>query len=98
MYEAEASRLRELARQESVRFLYTKHAEVELAKDGISKLEIQRMLRRCRVSLIEESRGEETWRAEGSNLDGRSITAVVVAYEDRVIIKIVTGWTSSCGG
>jgi hypothetical protein len=35
-----------------------------------------------------------TWRAEGSDIDGRSIAAIVVAYEDdnNPEIKILTTW------
>lgn len=51
------------------------------------------MLKRCSVTLVEtDGRGEETWRAEGTDIDGRSIVAVVVAYQTVLKIKIVTCW------
>lgn len=72
---------------------YMRHAEKdELPADGIAKIDVENMLRRCIVSLIEDSGGEETWRAQGPDLDGRMLTAVVVAYEDDNSIKVITGW------
>lgn len=92
--EDEASKLRSLARRPDVRFLYTRHAEEELSKDGIPKLDVENMLRRCRVTLVEENRGELTRRAEGTDIDGRPIAAIVVPYEDKGSIKIITGWAA----
>lgn len=72
---------------------YTRHAEHdELPADEIAKIDIENMLRRCVVSIVEDSGGEETWRAQGPDIDGRQITAVVVAYEDDNSIKVITGW------
>ena len=91
-FENEASRLRGLAVNPAVRFRWTFHAEKELLKDEIPKIDILNMLKRCRVTLVEMSKGEETWRAEGRDADGREITAVVVVYEDAILIKIITCW------
>jgi hypothetical protein len=75
------------------RFLYTRPAEQELRNDGISKPEVENMLRRCRVTLVEPSGLEEMLlRAEGTDADGRPITAVVVLREETVVIKVITGW------
>jgi hypothetical protein len=90
--EARAARLREIARRDDVRFWYTRHAEIELRKDHVSKPEVENMLRRCRISLIETEKNEETLRAEGTDADGRSLAAIVVLYEESVVIKVVTGW------
>ncbi len=74
---------------------YTDHAEVERTKDNISKLDIANMLCRCVVTLVEMAKsGEEEWRAEGTDNDGRKITAVVVVYEKVAEIKIVTTWAN----
>ncbi len=83
------------ARRPDIRFLYTRHAEEELSKDRIPKLDVENMLRRCRITLIEESRGELTRRAEGTDIDGRPIAAVVVPYDERGVIKIITGWAAT---
>jgi hypothetical protein len=88
----EASRLRRLAANRSVFFRYTRHAREEMTKDSIVRIDVENMLRRCSVTLIEQSGGEETWRAEGTDNDGRAITAVVVVYEVQIEIKIITAW------
>jgi len=92
-FESEAARLRKLARRPDVLVWWRDHAEDERAKDGIAKLDVQNMLKRCQVSNVEDTDGEECWRAEGKDIDGRPITAIVVAYEDDPPeIKIVTCW------
>jgi hypothetical protein len=93
-YEDDAARLRSLARNPSVRFRYRRHAEDELRKDSIAKLHVENMLRRCRVTLSECRGGEVTYRAEGTDGDGRPIAAVVVMYEEAIVIKVITGWSS----
>jgi hypothetical protein len=91
-FEHEAGRLRKVARRGTV--FYTDHAEVERKKDKIEKLDIANMLCRCGVTLVENNKenGEEEWRAEGTDTDGRKITAVVVVYENVGEIKVVTTW------
>lgn len=91
MFEHEAGRLRKLAGAEPA-FYFTKHALEEMAKDGIVRFDVETMLGRCQVTLVEDKRGEETWRAEGADFDSRIIAAVVVAYEGEHEIKIITAW------
>ncbi|WOH52305.1 hypothetical protein [Bradyrhizobium sp. sBnM-33] len=93
-FENEAGRLRRIARRGTI--FFTNHAEIERKKDGIEKLDVVNMLGRCTVSLVEVNKenGEEEWRAEGTDNDGRKITAVVVAYEDVAEVKIVTTWAN----
>jgi hypothetical protein len=95
-FEHEAGRLRRLAKDHRTLTFYTAHAEVERKKDDISKLDIAHMLGRCLVSLVEVNKknGEEEWRAEGSDNDGRKITAVVVIYEDAKEIKVIAAWAN----
>jgi hypothetical protein len=94
-FEHEAGRLRRIARRGTV--FYVPHAEVERKKDSIDKIDIANMLCRCSVSLVETNKenGEEEWRAEGTDNDGRKITAVVVMYEDAGEIKVVTTWANN---
>jgi hypothetical protein len=92
MFENEASHLRNLARKKNVEFYYVNHALVEMKNDDIAKIDIENMLRRCRVTLVEDKKGEETWRAEGNDYNGRPIVATIVAYEDAIVVKIVTAW------
>jgi hypothetical protein len=96
-FENEAGRLRRLARAEGVRFAYRKHALEEMAKDHIVRIDVENMLRGCKVTLVEETKGELTWRAEGRDTEGRSLTAVVVAYEDLIKVKIITAWAKPMG-
>ncbi len=92
-FENEAARLRKLARRSDVTVWWTDHAEIERNKDNIAKLDVHNMLKRCSISKVEETDGEECWRAEGTDIDGRRIAAIVVAYEaEPPEIKIVTTW------
>jgi len=54
-----------MARDREVLLVFTTHALEEMKKDGIVKLDIANMLKRCSVTKVEETGGEETWRAEG---------------------------------
>ena len=92
-FEHEASRLRTLARNQSVLIWWTEHADVERKKDAIAKLDVHSMLKRCVITNVEDTEGEICWRAEGTDIDGRRIAAIVVAYEDEPPeIKVVTTW------
>ncbi len=93
-YENEASQLRKLARNPNVLIGWSSHAEVERNKDQIAKIDVHNMLKRCVVSNVEDTDGETGLRAEGTDIDGRRIAAIVVAYEDdqNPEIKIVTTW------
>jgi hypothetical protein len=95
-FEHEAGRLRRLTKDPRTLVFYTDHAEIERKKDDISKLDIANMLGRCSISLVEVNKknGEEEWRSEGTDNDGRKITVVVVIYEDAQEIKVVTAWAN----
>lgn len=91
----EAKRLRDLAKNPRLSLKITKHAREEMDKDNIKVLSILSMLKRCKVVRVEQNRFEETWNAEGSDIDGNPMTVVVVAYEDRIKIKVITAWARS---
>ena len=93
-FEHEAGRLRRMARRGTV--FFTDHADKERKKDGIEKLDVVNMLGRCTISLIETNKDneEEEWRGEGTDNDGRKITAVVVAYEEVAEVKVITTWAN----
>jgi hypothetical protein len=93
-FEHESGRLRKAARRGTI--FFTAHAEKERKKDSIEKLDVTNMLGRCSISLVETNKdnGEEEWRAEGTDTDGRKITAVVVLYEDVSEVKIITTWAN----
>ena len=58
-FENEATRLRTLARNPDVTVWWTEHAGIERNKDGIAKLDVHNMLKRCSVSNVEDTDGEE---------------------------------------
>lgn len=84
--------MRKLAKQKDVMFFYSDHAIAEMQNDGLARIDIENMLRRCRVTYVEDKKGDETWRAEGTDCDGRPIVAIVVAYTNIIKIKIITAW------
>jgi hypothetical protein len=79
-FDDERSRLCDLA-SSGARVFFTAHA-------------VEEMLCTCTVTRVADSKGEESWRAEGEDFDGRVIVAVVVPYESAnpPYIKIVTAW------
>nr|WP_295237154.1 DUF4258 domain-containing protein [uncultured Brevundimonas sp.] len=91
MFHNQAGRLRALVAAGAAVF-YRKHALKEMENDGIVRIDVESMMRACRVTLVEQSQGEETWRAEGADFNGRDIAAVVVPYEDDLEIKVITAW------
>ncbi len=93
-FEHEAGQLRKAARRGTV--FYTKHGDEERKKDAIEKIDIANMLCRCSVTLVETNKanGEQEWRAEGRDGDGRKITVIVVVYEAVGEIKVVTAWAN----
>jgi hypothetical protein len=89
-FENEASTLRRLAKNNDVIFVYRPHAERAMKDDDLYKIDIENMLRRCSVVNVEDSEGEEAWRAYGSDGDGRKFFAIVVPYEEDPSIKVIT--------
>lgn len=92
MFEHEAGRIRALTKEAETRVWFKRHALEEMKNDGIYRIDVENMLRSCRVTLVEESKGEDTWRCEGKDSEGREIAAVVVPYEDDLSIKVITAW------
>lgn len=92
-FEDEGSRLCDLA-SSGARVFFTSHALKEMADDSIARLDVEEMLCTCTVTRVADSQGEQSWRAEGEDFDGRPITAVVVPYESAnpPYIKIITAW------
>lgn len=91
-YPDEGRRLRELARKPGVRFKFGDHALEEMANDGISQPSVRSMLRKCAVVEVRHTLREERWVAVGRDVLEKPISVVVVAHEDRLVIKVVTAW------
>ena len=92
-FDDQSSRLRELA-SSGARVFFTEHALDEMAADKMARIDVEEMLCDCTVTRVADSHGEESWRAEGEDFDGRPITAVVVPYEKASppYIKVITSW------
>jgi hypothetical protein len=71
--------------------LWTKHALIEIEKDGRTTLDIETMLTNCQVVLM-ETKKDILWRAVGTDIDGNRLEAVVAVSEEEITIKIVTSF------
>ncbi|MBK1663989.1 hypothetical protein CKO38_01910 [Rhodospirillum rubrum] len=89
----ETRRLHALATNPGTLWEFRAHAQDEMRKDGITKPDVQTVLRRSAVVKVEQARFEETWLVHGKDCDERTLEIVVVAYEDVLRIKIITAWT-----
>jgi hypothetical protein len=89
-FENEGGRLRRLAKESEIIFVYRPHAVKAMKDDDLYKIDVENMLRRCSVTNVEDTDGEECWRAYGTDGDGRKFFAIVVPYEDEPAIKIIT--------
>lgn len=69
-------------------FWWTKHG-LQSLDEGCSTDDYEKMLTICQVTLVENKK-DVLWRAEGTDVDGMKLVAVVAVYEERVVIKIVT--------
>lgn len=91
MYEYEAGVIRRLIRDQSVRVIYSDHAErVRMVARGIEESDVLTVLKRCRVTEVRNHNLGPVWSAEGTDLDGRRLRICVSVREDRVVIMIVT--------
>lgn len=92
-FDDESERLRSLA-SSGARVFFRDHAVKEAVNDGLARIDVEEMLCVCTVTRVGESQGEESWRAEGEDFDGRTVVAVVVPYETAspAYIKVITCW------
>ena len=88
-YVNETNVLRAIARNKRCRFIWTKHALEEVAKDGRTTDDVEHSLMNGQVVLHEQKK-DLLWRSVGRDIDGNRIQVVVAVYEDEVIIKIIT--------
>ena len=73
--------------------LRSPHADRRLIERDISRLVAERIVRAGKVVAIEtEVGGEERWRVEGTDTDGRTIAVVCVPDFDDLLIEIVTAF------
>nr|WP_246152434.1 DUF4258 domain-containing protein [Roseospira navarrensis] len=88
----ETRRIRDLACHPDVRVRFTGHAEAEMRKDAVLRSDVLTALKRSAVVRVEPDLRGEKWNVWGNDNDGRMIEVVVVAYENNLLIRIVTVW------
>jgi len=91
-FETESAIICALASEERVHI--TPHALNAAADDDVARIDLEDMLCECTVIRRDESHGEEAWRVEGDDFDGRTIVAIVVPYETAKppYLKVITCW------
>lgn len=87
----ETQTVKRIARSKQCRFLWTRHALQEIAKDGRTTQDVEFSLTNCQVVLQEDKR-DRLWRTVGSGIDGERIEAVIAVYEEEITIKFVTAF------
>lgn len=87
----ERRRLRGLVDDPDTLILLRSHADRRMAERDISRLVAERIVRAGKVIAIEtEVSGEERWRVEGFDTDGRVIAVVCAPDFDNRLVEIIT--------
>lgn len=89
LYNNETAILRRIARDKRCRFIWTKHALEEVAKDGRTAADVEHSLMNGQV-VLHEVKKDILWRSEGTDLDGERIRVVVAVFEEEILIKVIT--------
>jgi hypothetical protein len=92
VFHDEARRLRTLANTDGLSVAFSPHAEREMRKDGLTRVDILSILKRCAVVASELHGLEWRWTATGRTCDGDQVEMVCVAEEEEIRIDIVTVW------
>lgn len=87
VFHFEGRKLRALASSPDVTIYFTAHAEQRMRERGVSRIDIQSILR---TGTVAEVQGDGRWLAQGRDQDGRTIRVVVVAEEREIEITIIT--------
>jgi hypothetical protein len=90
-YVEETQILREIAKSETCRWFFTKHALEEMDKSHITAPDVKHLCQTGRVEL-EEYKQDILWRVVGKNVDGEEITAIVAVDGEEIRIKVVTAF------
>jgi hypothetical protein len=88
-YALETKTLRAVARDKRCRFIWTKHALEEVAKDGRTTNDVETSLMNGQV-ILHEQKKDLLWRSVGKDIDGNRIQVVVAVFEEEVEIKVIT--------
>lgn len=91
MFEHEAGIIRRMMRNPGVRIVYSDHAERErMVQRKITDNDVRTVLKRCRVTLVEDRGPTPVWNAEGSDLDGRRLRVCVRVNEEAIVVVVIT--------
>jgi Domain of unknown function (DUF4258) len=92
VFHDEARRLRTLANKDGVAVAFSPHSEKEMRKDGITRVDILSILKRCTVIGCELCAIEWRWTARGGTCDGENVEIVCIPEEELIRIDVITVW------
>ena len=92
VFHDEGRRLRALACRDGVTVAFGPHAEREMRKDRLTRVDVLSILRRCSVIGCELHLLEWRWTASGRTCDGELVEIVCVIEEEKIRIDVVTVW------
>jgi hypothetical protein len=91
-YLTETHVLRKVASDPRCRWIFTKHALIELAKDGRTADDVRYALMTNGQVTLHELKQDLLWRVEGRDIDGKRIQVVAAVFETAIKIKIITAF------
>lgn len=91
-YLTETHVLRKVASDPRCRWIFTKHALIELAKDGWTADDVRYVLMTNGQVTLHEIKRDLLWRVEGKDIDGKRIQVVAAVFETAIKIKIITAF------
>lgn len=86
-------RLRQ-ALDDGYRIEYSRHGEAQMLERSIERGDVERVIRQGSVIGLDMDPRHpvETWRVQGTTLDGERLTVVIALYGDRLVIRMVTAF------
>lgn len=89
-YTDEGSALRRLARQPHLDWYFSYHSQDRMREYGISRLDVQSILRKGAVINLELNGFDEIWTCQGKDSDNRLFNIVVNARTEVLRIEVIT--------
>ncbi len=97
VFHDEAKRLRTLANKVGLAVAFSPHAEKEMRKDGIDRVDVLSILKRCAVIGCELYALDWRWTATGRTCDGENVGIVCIPTEELIRIDVITVWKEKVG-
>lgn len=91
-YLSETHVLRKVANDPECRWHFTKHALIELAKDGRTADDVRYAVVTNGQVTLHELKRDLLWRVEGKDIDGGRIQVVVAVFATVIKIKVITAF------